>query len=73
LYDIVTVAIHNEFINTEGDLCDKLPPYVLQILIVLAFLALQLSETTHHVFDDTHCVLIECKGEEVLGGVVEVG
>ena len=71
--NIVSVAVHDESVNIEGDVVDQMPTDVLKILVVFLFLALELPEAADHVFYHAHCVFVEGKGKEVLDGVVEVG
>lgn len=69
--DVVAVAVHDETVNAESHIDDKLPFDDFDDLDVGPFDILQLSKSSHHVFDDAHRILVERKGQQIFGGEME--
>lgn len=72
LDNIVSIAIHNQLVNVEGYIKDELSPDQVNSLVINSLLAFKLPQTTHHVLDHTHAILIQGESHEIRSDVVEI-
>lgn len=71
--DVVSEAVNDEGVDAEGDVGDQLSANKINNLIILFDFAFQLTQPSHHVLYDTHGVLIQGEGQQILDRVFEEG
>lgn len=74
MYDIVAVAILNNSIDIHRSHIQEFSYYIFGLTSgkALKTCILYVSDFFHHLLENTHCVFVECKFNEILCSEVEV-